>query len=120
MAQRKYPRTARLDEVVLEVLATELERFNDPRLVMVTLTGVEISNDLSHAAVYFTSHGTDNDAQKALDAAGPRLRGVLGRSVRMKQTPALRFMPDPAIEHGQRVDELLREGGVRHDSLEEE
>ena len=87
---------------------------------LVTLTGVEVSNDLSHAAVYFTSHDKDAAAQVALDAAAPRLRGALGRAVRMKQTPALRFMPDPAIEQGRRVDELLREGGVRHDTLDDE
>jgi ribosome-binding factor A len=121
MAQRRYPRTARLDEVVLEVLASELERLDDPRLDMVTLTGVDVSNDLSHATVWFTarSEGERDRAEAALVAAAPRLRGVVGRSVRMKQTPRLDFRADPAIEAGARVEQVLREGGRRHDAVED-
>ena len=51
-SQRRYPRTARVNEAVLEVLAEELERMNDPRLELVTLTGVDVSRDLSHAYDY--------------------------------------------------------------------
>ena len=49
---RRYPRTARVNEVVLETLAEELERLSDPRLGFVTLTGVEVSPDLRQATVY--------------------------------------------------------------------
>jgi ribosome-binding factor A len=120
MAQRRYPRTARLDEVVLEVLASELERLDDPRLDLVTLTGVDVSNDLSHATVWFAARHDENAAGVALAAAAARLRGVVGRSVRMKQTPRLEFRPDPAIATGERVDQLLREGGRRTDAMEDE
>ncbi len=121
MAQRRYPRTARLDEVVLEVLASELERLDDPRLDLVTLTGVDVSNDLSHATVWFTARGDGErvQAEAALGAAAPRLRGVVGRSVRMKQVPRLDFRADPAIEAGARVEQVLREGGRRHDVVED-
>ncbi len=116
----RYPRTARLDEVMLEVLATELERLDDPRLELVTLTGVDVTNDLSYATVWFTSHNGDDEAQAALDKAGPRLRGVLGRSVRVKQVPELTFKVDPAIATGDRIDSLLRGDGKRDDTLEDE
>ena len=43
---RKYPRTARLNESLLEVLAEELERLSDPRLELVTITGVDVTRDL--------------------------------------------------------------------------
>ena len=46
---KRYPRTARVNEVMLEVLADELERMGDPRLELVTLTGVDVSRDLAHA-----------------------------------------------------------------------
>ncbi len=120
MAQRRYPRTARLDEVILEVLADELERLDDPRLDLVTLTGVDVSSELSHATVWFVARHDEAAASVALAAAAPRLRGILGRSVRMKQTPRLDFRPDPAIVAGARVEELLREGGRRHDVMEDE
>ena len=55
--QKRYPRTARLNEAVLEVLADELERMNDPRLELLTFTGVDVSRDLSHATVYFSTLG---------------------------------------------------------------
>ena len=120
MAQRRYPRTARLDEVVLEVVASELELLDDPRLELVTLTGVDVSNDLSHATVWYAARGDSDAAGVALTAAAPRLRGVVGRSVRMKQTPRLDFRADPAIDTGARVEQLLREGGRRTDHLEDE
>ncbi len=119
-ATHRYPRTARLDEVMLEVLALELERLDDPRLDLVTLTGVDVTNDLSYATVWFTSHNGDAEAPLALDKAGPRLRGVLGRSVRVKQVPELTFKVDPAIAAGGRIDALLRGDGRRDDSLEDE
>ena len=52
---RRYPRTARVNEVMLEVLADELERMSDPRLELVTLTGVDVSRDLAHAKVYYST-----------------------------------------------------------------
>ena len=52
---RKFPRTARVNEVMLEVLADELERMSDPRLELVTLTGVDVSRDLAVAKVYYST-----------------------------------------------------------------
>ncbi len=56
-APRKYPRTARVNEVVREVLAEEIERLSDPRLGFITLTDVEVSRDLRHANVYYSALG---------------------------------------------------------------
>ena len=53
---RRYPRTARLNEAMLEVLADEVERLSDPRLELVTITGVEVTRDLSRATVFFSTH----------------------------------------------------------------
>lgn len=116
----KYPRTARLDEVILEVLATEIDRLDDPRLELCTLTGCEVTSDLAFATVWFTTHGTDDAASAALVKATPRLRAVLGRSVRVKQVPELTFKVDPSIATGDRIDSLLRGDGRRTDSLEDD
>jgi len=111
-APKHYPRVARVNEVVLEALADELERLSDPRLGFVTLTGVEVSADLSFADVYYSVLGTAEDRSEtaaALASAGPRLRSVLARHVRMKHLPELRFREDPSVAGGQRIDSLLRE-----------
>ena len=108
---RRYPRTARVNEVVLETLAEEVERLSDPRLGFVTLTGVEVSPDLRHATVFYSVLGAEEQHEQtrvALRHAGGHLRGVLGREVRLKYLPELTFREDPAIVHGQRVEEIIR------------
>jgi ribosome-binding factor A len=110
--QRRYPRSARINEVVLEVLGDELERLSDPRLGFVTLTGVEVSSDLRHATVYYSVLGPveqHEDTSKALRSAGSHLRAALGQQVRLKYLPRLSFREDPAITTGQRVEEIIRE-----------
>ncbi|MGH9025546.1 MAG: 30S ribosome-binding factor RbfA [Acidimicrobiia bacterium] len=104
---RPYPRRARVDEVVREALADEIERLSDPRLELVTVTGVDVSPDLRHATVYYSAL-TAEHADVALRAAAPHLRAALGRQVRLKYLPELRFEEDPAIATGARVEEILR------------
>jgi ribosome-binding factor A len=108
---RQYPRTARVNEVVRESLADELERLSDPRLGFVTVTGVEVSRDLRLADVYYSVLGTADErveSANALRSATPHLRAVVGRQVRLKYNPELRFREDPAIAQGQRIDEVIR------------
>ena len=121
--QRKYPRTARVNEVMLEVLADELERLSDPRLELVTLTGVNVTRDLAYATVYYSTLGAtsveasplfEEHAGEALRAAAPHLRGLVGRQMRIRQVPRLTFEPDPGILAGQRIEEILR--GIHHDA----
>ena len=114
-SRRRYARTLRVNEVVHECLADELERLSDPRLELVTLTGADVSPDLRHATIYYSALGRqDDDTHRALQAAAPHLRRVLGQEVRLKYLPLLHFREDPAIERGQRVEEILR-GLHRHD-----
>ena len=117
---RRYERTARVNEVVREVVADELERLSDPRLGFVTVTGVEVTPDLRQANVYYSAlapAGSDAEAAAkaaeetaaALRAATPHLQAEINRQVRMKYTPHLVFREDPAIRTGERVDEILRQ-----------
>jgi ribosome-binding factor A len=113
-----------VNEVVREVLAEELEKLSDPRLGLVTITGIDVSADLRHASVYYSALGqsgrpgggvavttTDETraaTQDALRSAAPHLRAALGRQVRMKYLPELVFHEDPSIAHGERVEEIIR------------
>ena len=117
-APHRYPRTARVNEVLIEIIAEELARLSDPRLELVTLTGAEVSTDLAYATLYYSAldlaGGTQSDEQvkatgAALARATPHLRRVLGRQVRWRNTPALTFKVDPSVAAGQRIEELLRE-----------
>jgi ribosome-binding factor A len=115
---RRYPRTARLNESLLEVLAEELERMSDPRLELVTITGVDVTRDLSHATAYFSTLGAETAPSSAGDlaagaaaglrAAAPHLRGAVGRQLHIRQVPTLEFEADPGIISGQRIDQILR------------
>jgi ribosome-binding factor A len=124
---RKFPRTARVNEVMLEVLADELERMSDPRLELVTFTGVKVTRDLAYATVYYSTLGATvsphappsfaDDAGNALRKAATHLRGVVGRQMRIRQVPSLTFEVDPGIVAGQRIDEILR--GIHHEGVRE-
>jgi ribosome-binding factor A len=101
-----------VNEVVLECLADEVERLSDPRLGFVTLTDVEVSGDLRFADVYFSVFGPGADPDETaagLRSATPHLRAVLGRQVRMKYLPDLRFHLDPSVEEGERIERIIRE-----------
>jgi ribosome-binding factor A len=107
---RRYPRTLRVNEVVREALADALERLGDPRLDLVTVTGVEVSPDLRHATVFYGAQGRhDPELAGVLSGVAPHLRATLGREVRLKYVPRLQFREDPAIASGERIEEILRE-----------
>ena len=105
-SSRRYPRTARVNHVVHEVVADELERIDDDRLELTTVTGVEVDPDLRHATVWLSSLSSESEV--ALGQHRARLQAAIGQQMRMKRTPELRFRPDPAVETGQRVEDILR------------
>jgi ribosome-binding factor A len=107
-APASFPRTARVNEVLREVVADALERMadTDDRLRLLTVTSVDITPDLSRATVYLSS--LPPSAAEALSEQRTELQRAIGRQVRMKRTPLLVFEPDPAVAHGLRVEEILR------------
>jgi ribosome-binding factor A len=121
MPDRRYPRTARVNELVREVLAEELERLSDPRLGFVTLTGVDVTGDLRQATVWYSvldlpgyikdadPSQVHEDTADALRAITGYLKSVLGRQVRLKYTPDLVFREDPAMTQAERLEQILRE-----------
>jgi ribosome-binding factor A len=106
-----YPRALRVNQVLRQVVAEEIERLADAdeRLRLVTVTSVSTSPDVRHATVFV---GTLTDeAAEALDERRAQLQRSIGSQVRMKRTPRLVFAPDPAISAGARVEEVLRRLG---------
>jgi len=97
-----------LQQRLAELFARGLK---DPRLGLVTITGVKMSPDLREARVYWTVHG-DEDVRKAtakgLSAARGYLRHELS-SLRLRVLPDVHFTYDEAIDRGDRIEKLLRE-----------
>lgn len=109
MSRRQYPRTARVNEVLREVLAEALELAGDgdERLELVTITGVQVDADLHHATVFYTAR--HEGAGDALAQWRVRLQAVVAREVRLKRTPQLSFMVDPGVTSGWRIEEILKD-----------
>ena len=103
-----YPRSLRVNQVLRQVVAEEIERLADAdeRFRMVTVTSVDTKADMRNATVYLAS--MDDDAAAALEERRPQLQKLIGSQVTMKRTPRLTFKADPAIVAGSRVEELLR------------
>lgn len=106
---RRYSRMARVNELVREVVAEELERVSDgdDRLGLITVTGVSVDADLRRAKVLLSS--LPPDAEEALEEHRVRIQSAINRQARLKRTPQLSFTTDPAVESGKRVEDILRD-----------
>jgi len=109
--QQHVPRVARLNELLREILADELEKIDDERLELVTITNVDVDSDLNRAIVSYDSlDGEEGDAQilEALSGLRIRLQAAIGRQMRARKTPILDFRPDLVLRSAERIDEILR------------
>ena len=108
---KKYQR--RISDLLQTHLMDLLRRkANDQRLRMVTITTVVVTPDASRADVHFSVLGGKDpraEAQAGLDNAAGWLRRELGRRLRLRNTPELVFHYDPSLEHGDRIDSILKE-----------
>ena len=109
-------RIERLNEIFREEISDLLRRqVKDPRLsVFITVTRVDISPDLSHARVYVSVMGSDEEKQGALrglDAAAAFIRHELRGRLDMRRIPLLTFRQDDSMEQGAHVLDLLDEVG---------
>lgn len=104
------PRMLKVNSTLREVLAEEMERMNDDRLELVSITAVDTSPNLRTAVVYVDVLGDEaqDAALVALRKAAPRLQAAIGRQVRMKFTPILEFLIDPGVLGGNRIETILR------------
>jgi ribosome-binding factor A len=107
-------RIARLNDAFREEISDLLRRqVKDPRLaVFITITRVEISADISHARVYVSVMGSEEDregALRGLEAAASFLRRQIGRRLSLRRVPELSFRRDDSMERGAHVLELLDE-----------
>lgn len=106
-----YPRAARLNETLREIIAEELVRIDDERLEFVTVTAIDVDSELNRAHVFFDSlagEDGDDDIVEVLGEHRIRLQSAIGRQIRAKKTPVLDFQPDDVIRSAERIEEILR------------
>jgi ribosome-binding factor A len=110
---KQTPRTRKVNETVREAVASILcDEISDPRLEFVTVTGAEVSPDFSVGVVYVIAHGDEEryaEVLAGLDSAKGRIRSLLGRRIKTRLTPELRFAIDPSVDEGMRISEALKQ-----------
>ncbi len=95
-------------EEISKILMTEVK---DQDIKFVTITDVDITNDLSFAKVYFTVFEQDKikETSDALNGAAPFIRSCLAERINIRHTPELKFIYDKSIEYGNHIEEIIDE-----------
>lgn len=109
MAKRLARLNEQLKRELSELIRTEVR---DPRIGLVTITGVETAADLGSARVFVRVVGDASELAstlEGLEAAAPFLRSLLGRMLRIRKIPELRFREDRSFEYARRIESLLAE-----------
>ena len=105
---RAYRLAESLKEEISQIIREDMK---DPRIGFVTVTGVDVAEDLSHAKVYVSVLGGAEDTKeslKALNKAVGYIRSEVAGRIRLRHIPEIVFKYDPSIEQGAHIAKLLR------------
>ena len=100
------------DLIKIEISNLLLKQVRDPRIGLVTITGVKVTDDLRTARVFFVELGKDQcseEVQAGLGKAAGFLRRELGRRLQLRCVPDLLFAYDPSFAYGNRIERLISE-----------
>ena len=121
---REFKRSDRVAQELKKEVAVILQReVKDPRIGMVTVSDVEVSRDLAYAKIFVTFlFDNDQDAivqgMKGLEKASPYIRTLVGKAMRLRIVPELRFIYDESLVEGMRMSNLvsnvIREDEAKH------
>ena len=111
MSQERRARVAdQIQREIASLLSTG--RIKDDRISFVTITGVEITEDMREAKVFFTAHGSEAEQKasaEALVSHAGQFRSHIGKEMKIRHAPLLRFVHDKSIEEGAKIERLLKE-----------
>jgi ribosome-binding factor A len=114
---REFSRTLRINAQLQRELSTLIrDELTDPRIARVTVTQVSVAPDMRNARIAVSLLGSDAEllaAAKALNGAASLLRRALGKSLKLRYVPALRFVADEALREGDRIGTLIRDATAR-------
>ena len=120
---RKERLNERLKELLGELI---LRRIKDPRIGLVTITSASVAPDLTTAKVYFSVMGDESaraETRKGLESAKGFLRKTIGRELKLRQVPDLRFVYDDSLDRAMRIERAIKEiheGEERENSDDDE
>lgn len=110
---KEFKRSERVSDLVYrEVSNILLIDIKDPRVELVTITGTKVSDDLRHAVVYYSVIGDDkrwSEVARGLESSRGYIKRELGKRLKMKYLPDLKFVEDRTMEKGEKMDRLLSE-----------
>jgi len=110
MGTRRQQQVA--DLLQAEISRVLLRKIKDPRLGLITITGVKMSPDLRHARIYFSTIGDQERvevAEAGLRSAAGVIRGEIGRTLDLRYCPQLAFHFDDSLAYGAHIEERIRE-----------
>ena len=95
-----------IQEEISKILMMEVK---DEDIKFVTITGVDTTNDLSFAKIYYTILNKDKlkESQEALEKASSFIRTKLANSIEIRHTPELKFIYDESIEYGEKIEKII-------------
>ncbi|MGC7559258.1 30S ribosome-binding factor RbfA [Pasteurella sp. PK-2025] len=121
---REFSRADRVAQELQKEIAIILQReVKDPRIGMVTVSDVEVSSDLAYAKVFVTflfdhDESAIEAGMKGLEKASPYIRSLLGKAMRLRIVPEIRFIYDRSLIEGMRMSNLVtnvvRQDKARH------
>jgi ribosome-binding factor A len=103
-------RLIRLNELILQTVSQATINLKDPEIGFVTITGAELSPDVSIAKIFYSVLGDDKAKEataNALERAKPHIRYEVGRLENLRRVPQLIFIYDESVERADRVTRLL-------------
>lgn len=108
-----FNRSRRVAEEMKKILGRVINReIKDPRIASLTsVTGVDLSRDLSYATVYVSIYGSEDEkieTMKTLKRAAGFIRSEVGKSIRLRHTPEISFAEDRSMEYGAHIDRVLK------------
>lgn len=109
MSDRRFRVQEEIKRYISEIIQKHVK---DPRLGFVSVTDVELSRDLSHAKIFVSVFGEEEEQIKTMEGlnrATGFIRTELGKRLRVRHVPELVFSYDASLEHGARINEILRE-----------
>lgn len=99
------------EQMKQEIMDIVNNKVKDPRVGFLTITDVELTNDLSHAKVYLTVLGSNKEIDntfKALEKAKGFIKSELGSRMRLRIIPDLTFEYDKSIEYGNKIERMIQ------------
>lgn len=122
---KDYSRIERIGELIRRELSVLIQReIKDPRLGIMTVTHVTVTNDLSHAKIYFTLVNEEADSIKnaleVLQHASGFLRFHLAKLIKIRSMPELHFMYDKSLAHGKKMTDLIDDALAQDKKLHDE